>query len=120
MPSTKAAKEVEDNVVQMTPEEEAAAIKARIEELKANAIKNQNMETVRGLIAQLPKEKTASERNISIDEYAARVMSSQSPDYSVVPIMLAIAKTRNALKKQGYKLEDIENVIEKLEKAYAT
>ena len=103
---------------ELTPEESAAAIKARIEELKADRVKNHSAEAVKAIINQLPKEKTASERGTPIMEYAARVMASQSPDITVVPVMLGIAKTRKALKKQGYALEDIEEVIDQLEKAY--
>lgn len=105
-------------VPELSEEEEAAAIKNRIQELKSNAIQNHDMEAVQGLLDQLPTEKTASERGTAIEEYAARVMSSQSADINVVPTMLGIAKTRKALKRQGYTLEAIESVIDKLEKAY--
>ncbi len=103
--------EVEDYV------DEAAEIAANIIRLKADREKNNTPEAIKGILNQLRKEKTAFENGIPITEYAARVMSAQSPDPTVVPKLLGIAKTRKALKKQGYPLEDVERVISILEDA---
>lgn len=93
----------------------AEAIKQRLAELQADAASVNPAEKVRGLLSQVPREKTASERGTDPMEYALKVISGQSPD---IDDMLKVARARRALKNQGYKLEVIESVISKIEEAY--
>ncbi len=112
-------------VAEVKPEEpevdEAQAILDRIAKLKDDGYKNRSREGIEKIMSQNvdPGGSLASENGTPIEEYAAKVMAAQSPDETVVPLMLGIAKTRKALKNQGYELEDIERVIDTLEKAYA-
>jgi len=115
-----ATKPTEKEVIDVPEIDEAAEIAANIKRLKAEREKNNTAEAIKGILGQLPTEKNAFDRGTPITEYAARVLSAQSEDPTVVPKLLGIAKTRKALKRQGYPLDDIERIISKLEDAEDT